>query len=227
MTEILKNFQKEHASAYDQKFQALSPFKDALHLATQIALKSLPEDARVLVVGAGTGAELFFLARRYPRWQFTAVEPSEDMLEVCREKVEDEGLSDRCRLHLGYVDELPTEAVYHGATSLLVSQFLMKIEDRRAFFQDIARRLLPEGRLVTADLAHCGEDHERVWELWLQAISLLGGGPEKIAEYDKNVKQGVSFFSDLEMKELLASAGFEKCTHFFKTILINGWVAKL
>ena len=227
MTEILKNFQKQHASAYDQKFQKLSPFKDALHLAAQIALKSLPDDARVLVVGAGTGAELIFLANQYPRWHFTAVEPSEDMLDVCRGKLEDEGLSDRCRLHLGYVDELPTETVFRGATSILVSQFLLKLEDRRAFFRAIARRLLPGGRLVTADLAHCGEDHDQVWDLWLQGISLLGGGPEQVAEYDKNVKRGVSFFSDLEMKELLASAGFEQSSHFFKALLINGWVACL
>ncbi len=227
MTEILKNFQKEHASAYDQKFQKLSPFKDALHLSTQIALKSLPTDAHILVVGAGTGAELVFLAKEYPQWQFTAVEPSEDMLDVCRGKLDAEGLSERCRLHLGYVDELPGDAVYHGATSILVSQFLLNLEDRRAFFQAIAERLRPGGRLVTADLAHCGEDHEKVWDLWLQAISLLGGGPEQIADYDKNVKQGVSFFSDLEMKDLLTSAGFERTSHFFRTILINGWVASL
>lgn len=225
MTEILKNFQKDHAAAYDERFQKLAPFKDALHLSTQLALKTLPKDAHILVVGAGTGAELLYLAKEYPQWQFTAVEPSEDMLDVCKEKVERVGLFDRCRFHQGFVDELPGEAVYHGATSLLVSQFLTKLDDRRAFFSAIAKRLLPGGRLVTADLANCGEDDEQIWQLWLLAISLLGGGSEHVAEYKKSVKQGVSFLSNAEMKALLTSAGFERSSHFFKTLLINGWMA--
>ncbi len=225
MSEILKNFEKEHATSYDQKFQKLAPFKEALNLATQLALKTLPEQARVLIVGAGTGAELIFLAHQYPRWRFTAVEPSGDMLEVCRGKVNHEGLAHRCQLHQGYVHELDSGPAFHGATSLLVSQFLMDLDDRRAFFQDIRARLLPGGCLVTADLAHCGDDHQQVWKLWLQAIGHLGGGPEQVEEYERNVKRGVSFLGDSEMKELLASAGFGQSSLFFRTILINAWLA--
>ena len=51
-------FQGDEASAYDNRFAKLAPFKEALHLVLSMALADLPVDARVLCVGVGTGAEL-------------------------------------------------------------------------------------------------------------------------------------------------------------------------
>ncbi|MFT7681755.1 MAG: tRNA (cmo5U34)-methyltransferase [Moritella dasanensis] len=36
--------------------------KDALHLSIRILLSDLPENANILCVGAGTGAELIYLS---------------------------------------------------------------------------------------------------------------------------------------------------------------------
>jgi tRNA (cmo5U34)-methyltransferase len=59
-------FDESHAAAYDERFAKLAPMQDALHLVTQLALAELPADARVLCVGAGTGAELVHLAGALP-----------------------------------------------------------------------------------------------------------------------------------------------------------------
>jgi len=51
-------------------------------------LSESPSDSRVLIVGAGTGAELINLANYFPLWNFTVVEPASAMLDVCRQRAE-------------------------------------------------------------------------------------------------------------------------------------------
>ena len=45
---------------------------------------TLPEDAQILAVGAGTGVEISHLAAVFPKWRFTALDPSGAMLAECR-----------------------------------------------------------------------------------------------------------------------------------------------
>lgn len=76
MKQPLILFDGERASGYDDRYARLAPFKEALHLNTRLVLSKLPSQARVLIVGAGTGAELLYLAQSAPDWHFTVVEPS-------------------------------------------------------------------------------------------------------------------------------------------------------
>lgn len=225
MSEIENYFKKDQASAYDERFEKLSPLKDVVHLAAQLAFQQLPENAHILIVGAGTGAELLHLATHYPGWQFTAVEPSTDMLNICRSKIAKAGWTHRCIFHRGFVDELPSQPVFHGATSLLVSHFLLEADKKRAFFGDIYQRLLPSGCLLTADLTECGQDQEVIWPLWLRAIAYCGADDEQIQNYTQSLDSGVSMLSDSEMKVLLAESGFQKSTLVVRALLINAWFA--
>jgi tRNA (cmo5U34)-methyltransferase len=47
----------------------------------------LPEDAEVLVVGAGTGMEACTFGRKSPGWKFTGVDPSAEMLSIAKKKI--------------------------------------------------------------------------------------------------------------------------------------------
>ena len=102
---------------------------------------------------AGTGQELVYLAEKFPRWRFAAVEPSAPMLAVCRRKAEERGVAPRCVFHEGYLDSLPPSAPFDAATSLLVSQFILDPE--------ASNRVLPRHRRPVASRGDLGR--ARIW----------------------------------------------------------------
>jgi tRNA (cmo5U34)-methyltransferase len=63
------------------------------------------------------------------------------MLDVCRRKAEESGITSRCTFHEGYLDSLPASDLFDAATCLLVSQFLKQAKERSHFFGQIAQRL--------------------------------------------------------------------------------------
>src|SRR5690606_6598619 len=99
----------QQAAGYDKQWAKLSPIRDGLHFLLESVFADLPTDARVLCVGVGTGAELAHLAKTFPLWSFTALDPSSAMIEQCRKRAEKEGFASRCRFHVGYVDSLPSD----------------------------------------------------------------------------------------------------------------------
>ncbi len=226
--EVLERFGPKTASTYDQQSGRLAALHDALHLLMGAALADLPEDARVLCVGAGTGAEILYLAARFPRWQFAAVEPSEAMLEVCRRRVEENGITQRCAFHHGYLSSLPPSQPFDAATSLLVSQFIAVREERVAFFADIAQRLRPDGRLVSSDLSADTRSaaYRELLRIWLQMMSATGIPPEGLERMRAAYEKDVAILPQEEVAAIIASGGFEKPTLFSQGGLIHAWLAR-
>jgi tRNA (cmo5U34)-methyltransferase len=131
--ELTALFDKQ-ASSYDQQWSKMAPINGALHLLTRAVLSQLPPQAHILCVGAGTGAEMLYLAQQFPEWQFTAVEPSTAMLDVLQRRAEEHGISARCVFHGGYLDSLPSNKSFDAATAFLVSQFILERQLRSQFF---------------------------------------------------------------------------------------------
>lgn len=218
-------FDEDHAARYDDQFRELMPLRDALHLVTRLALCELPPEARILSVGAGTGAEILALAPRFPGWRFTAVDTSAPMLERCRERIEAAGLASRCALHHGQLRDLPDDAPFDGATTILVSQFVVDPEARRRFFADIARRLRPGGLMVAADLCADSLDGELA-ELWTRAWRLSGATGEQLEGMKRAIGSLFSVVPARELEALIRSAGFDAPTRCFQTLFIHGWLAQ-
>ncbi len=215
----------QQAAGYDERWARTAPIRDALHFLLEAVFAGLPSDARVLCVGAGTGEEMAYLARRFPRWTFTAVEPSGAMLEVCRRKAEREGFSDRCRLHEGYLASLPAQAPFDAATCLLVSQFILDPPQRSALFGAIGERLRPGGILASADLA--ADIHSPSYDtqlaLWMHLMAAGGIATAGLEQMRAAYARDVAILPPAEVAALIAAAGFDTPLVFHQAGLIHAW----
>lgn len=221
-------FDQAHAAAYDQRFANLSPIRDALHLLISAVFADLPAEARILCVGAGTGAELIYLAQKFPQWRFAVVEPAAPMLEVCRRKAEACGITSRCVFHEGYLDSLPPSVAFDAATSLLVSQFILAPEARAGFFRTIADRLRPNGYLVSADLASDinSSTYQSLLEVWIRLMRETGSPPEHLEKLRVVYGRDVAVLPLEQVSSIIASAGFATPVLFLQTGLIHAWYAQ-
>lgn len=221
-------FDQEQAARYDTRFAKLHPLWNALHLLTCGVLAGLPPDARLLCVGAGTGAEILALAERFPGWRFVAVEPSAPMLALCRGKVSEVGIADRCEFHEGYLDSLPETKPFHAATSFLVSHFILETAQRCDFFRGIASRLAPGGILVSADLSadEIGEKQQKLMAVWrslFEYAGLEGGDFERLFS---SYRSDVALSFPRQIEAWMVSAGFDAPVEFLQTVLIRAWFAR-
>ncbi len=182
--EELKAVFDRQASAYEEQQKKLAPVHEGLYFQLQWIFSELPRDARILCVGVGAGAELSYLANRFPSWRFTAVEPSGAMLDVCRQRAEKEGFISRCFFHEGYVNSLPDMELHNAATCFMVSQFILDSQERSEFFRAISERLNPDGILVSADLSSTVGSTEykallKAWVSMLHAANVPADAIEK------------------------------------------------
>jgi len=226
--EELKAVFDQQASGYDQQWARMAPIRDGLHFLLKAIFADLPDDARILCVGTGTGAELAYLAQTFPRWRFTAVDPSGAMLDVCRRRAQAEGYTSRCSFHEGYLDSLPTEDLHDGATCFLVSQFILAQEARSEFFRAIADRLRPGGILASSDLASDvgSNDYDALLRAWLNVMAPAGIQPEGLERTRAAYAKDVAILPPQLIASIIESAGFEPPVQFFQAGLMHAWFAK-
>jgi tRNA (cmo5U34)-methyltransferase len=221
-------FDQERASAYDKRFAKLAPLRDAIHLLMHMILSELPTDAHILCIGAGTGAELIYLAQNFPQWRFTAVEPAASMLNICRQKAEEYGIASRCTFHAGYLDSLPATDAFDAATCLLVSHFIMEPDERSNFFRQIAARLRPDGYLVSSDLAAdmSTSEYQSLLEVWLRMLKYSEMPVEEVENFRVSYGRDVALLPPQTVESIIASSGFDSPVLFFQTLLVRAWYAR-
>jgi len=224
----LKAVFDQMAPNYDEKWTKTAPIRDGLHFLLESVFAELPKDASILCVGAGTGAELVHLAAKFPQWSFTVVEPSDAMLEVCRQRAEASGFSARCRFHEGYLDSLPTTGAHDGATCFLVSQFILDQEARSRFFREIADRLRPGGILASSDLASevASAEYEALLHVWLKLMASADISPEGLEQMRAAYEKDVAILPPATIASIIKSGGFENPVQFYQAGLIHAWFSK-
>ncbi|EPH2240227.1 class I SAM-dependent methyltransferase [Pseudomonas aeruginosa] len=215
----------QQSANYDQQWAKLAAFREGIHLLLGSLFARLPERARMLCVGAGTGAEIQALATRFPAWTFTAVEPSAGMVAVAQRRAQDYGYTDRCTFHTGYLDTLPSSAPFDCASSLLVSQFILNEEVRTGFFRAIASRLQVGGILVSSDLASetSSEEYKSLLTVWLRTMAAADVSPERVLQMQDAYAKDVAILAPQKVATMIAAAGFGVPVQFYQAGLIHAW----
>ncbi len=222
MRDKIENMFNESAAKYDEQYAKTIAIKDALHFLMNAILSDLPQESRLLCIGAGTGQELLYFAKAFPKWKFTVVEPALAMMDICRVKAENQGIASRCSFYNGYLDTLPGDEKFNAATSILVSQFIKEKEERIAFFSGIASRLDKGGILINADLAadFTTEKFKKLFGIWTNMLNIPS---EKAVFLQEQWKKDLAVVPVNEVENIIASGGFEPPVLFYQTLFIHAW----
>jgi len=201
------------------------PGMDALHRMTGILLaEHVPEDATILVLGAGGGMELKALAEAHPAWRFVGVDPSRAMLGLAKSTLG--ALSERVELIEGYIEDAPP-GPFDGATCLLTLHFLGAV-DRQRTLEAIRRRLKTGAPLVTAH-GSFPQDNEADRDRWLSRYAAYGvasGADLGTVRFARAaVAAGTTMLAPAQDEAILCQAGFRDVQLFFAAFTWRGWVA--
>lgn len=223
--EELKAVFDKQASGYEQQQKKLALVHEGLYFQLEWIFLELPQSARILCVGLGAGAELSYLASKFPHWSFTAVEPSGAMLDVCRQRAEKEGFISRCVFHEGYVETLPDIELHDAATCFMVSQFILDKEARSNFFRAISQRLKQNGILVSADLSSTvgSPEYEALLKVWVSMLHAANVPAEAIERTHSAWAKDVAILPPDEVKSIIRLGGFESPVQFYQAGFVYAW----
>ncbi len=198
-------------------------FADLQRMIMLLLAERTPDDARVLVLGAGGGLEIKAFAEARPDWQFDGVDPSIEMLNLAQVTLG--SLVARTRLHHGLIDCAP-EGPFDGATCILTLHFVER-EERLRTLREIRRRLKPGAPFAVAHFSFPQGTGDR--DLWLAryAAFAVASGVEPLQA--ENARTAISvrlpILAPEEDEQLLRDAGFSRVSLFYVGFAFRGWVA--
>lgn len=111
----------------------------------------IDEAANVLDVATGTADVALAIAEAYPRARVTGLDPSVQMLDIGRDKVDAATLSDRVELVEGDAQSLPFDDNHFDAS--VVSFGIRNVPDRELGLREMVRVTRPQGRVVVLELS--------------------------------------------------------------------------
>lgn len=221
-------FHADRARRYDDTIRRVIPGYDTLHAMTALFLRTeLPDAARLLVVGAGTGQELKILSEAAPDWQFTACDPAAGMLSVAETRLREAGVLDRVALHACIADDLPDAPPFDAATCLLVLHFIPDDGGKLAVLKSIAARVKAGAPLILSDMYEDPDSprFQRLITVWTEWQLKAGIDPAEVEKGIAHVRRDIHFVSETRLAELLDQAGFTAPERFFGAFLFAGYIA--
>ena len=197
-------------------------FQDMQRMAGVLLSERVPDDGKVLVVGAGGGLEIRVFAQANPSWHFWGVDPSAAMIALAAQTLGE--YEERVTLITGLIDDAP-DLQFDGATCLLTLHFLEETQ-RLATLLEINRRLKPGAPFVVAHMSISANPPERA--LWLAryaGFALASGVDPAIVDMaHEKVATQLKILPPEKDIELLGMAGFTNVAPFYHGFTWRGWV---
>lgn len=198
-------------------------FAGLQRMAMLLLAERSPDDARVLVLGAGGGSEIKSFAEAQPGWNFDGVDPSAEMLGLANIVLKP--FACRTRLHHGLIDVAP-DGPFDAATCLLTLHFV-EPEERHRTLREVRRRLRPDAPFVVAHHSFPQGPGDR--ELWLSryaAFATASGVEQSKAESAQSmIGAKLPILSPEDDEKHLRDAGFHGINLFYVGFTFRGWVA--
>lgn len=221
--------EEDHSRGYDGAIRSAMPGYDLLHETAAAFLRNaLGEQARVLIVGAGTGEEVVRMGQANPGWRFTAEDPSAEMLAVAREKIDAAGFNGRVDLIVGTVQDVPAGEAFDAATMILVQHFLPDDGAKLEMLREVAGRLRPGAWLFLANMHGnlASPSDRRRYQAWKQRQIASGMSVDDAEAMFGGLPDVVHFVDEERTRQLLAEAGFGEIEQIFRAFVIGGWLAR-
>lgn len=222
-------FGRDGARNYDQNIRRRILGYESLHQATDVIFESqLPDEANILVAGAGTGYEIALCAEAHPRWQFLGFDPSPDMLALAQSRMESLNLGKRVKLTSGTVHDLPQGSLFDGATALLVMHFIAEDEAKLVFLSSLASHLKSGATFILADMTGRPGSHEfetlfAAWKVhWKKAYGSAIDSQTLEKEFtERRLRKG--WIDEAQHLELFKKAGFVHPVRIWSGLLFSAW----
>lgn len=199
-------------------------YADMQRMAAILLAEHAPEDAEILVLGAGGGLEMKVFAEMQPAWRFVGVDPAGEMLKLARVTLG--SMAERARWVEGYIDDAPA-GPFEGGACLLTLHFLER-EERLRTLREIKARLAPGAPFVAAHSSFPQDPGKR--ETWLRRYTAFGiakgADPEQAAGAGKAVGENLDLLSPEADAALMVEAGFSDVELFYAAFTWRGWVGR-
>ncbi|MED4584660.1 class I SAM-dependent methyltransferase [Brevibacillus choshinensis] len=227
-----QTFNSELALAYETTTRISIPTYDMLFSMVQSYYRvQLGEKAvSLLVIGAGGGNELSAWGPSNPKWTFTGIDTSAEMLAIAKHKTVQLGLENRVKLIHGTIGNLPhPESKFDAASCILVLHFIDDEQEKLKLLRTIKDHVKPGAPFALVSAYGDRKDAEFQYRLnvWKSFFIDAGREPSKV---DEMVNTGImnpkkiSLISENQIVRLLGEAGFTNITRFYSTGLFGGWI---
>ncbi len=219
-------FTAASAEDYDERIVRLVPgYPLAIELIATLMATLLDDDAHVLVIGTGTGADFLALAAMGPRWRFMAIDLSAPMLDRAREKAERAGIADRVEFATTTMQDFQPGHDFDAAVSVMVSHFTPDDGRRLDFYRAVSRSLRAGAPYLTVDTAASADPDtiNDAVERWLTNHDFTAA---EAVTSRKRVAAGHHGISPERLAALFDEAGFAPPLPFFRALRVEGFVTR-
>jgi len=196
-----------------------------LQMAGVLLAERVQQNGTVLVVGAGGGLEIRYLATAEPSWRFVGIDPAPAMLDLAR-TIAGPAAGDRLHLIESTISDAPA-GPFDAATCILVLGLIPDDGAKLATLVETRRRLKPGAPFILVDqcIDRSAADADLRLDRYAAYARRSGVDPETVAGARTAVAAMTSMVPAHRNEQLLAEAGFKNIELFYLGMAWRGWVA--